>query len=58
MASGSKVDVKPSLYTIHGNRAHYFISDRAKRSFDKNVSEYETDADREWKGFSNEDPRK
>lgn len=58
MASGSKVDIQPMLFTIHGNRAHYFVSARAKLNFDRDITDYETRADENWKKISGEDARK
>ena len=58
MASGSKVDIDPMIYTINGNRLHFFVSQRAKRNFDADVSGYETRADGFWKQISGEEPRK
>ncbi len=58
MASGSQVDIQPEIFTINGNRAHYFVSTRAKRSFDRDVLDYETRADRNWKTISGESPRR
>lgn len=57
MASGSKVDIQPMIYTIHGNRLHFFIAKRAKQNFDSDVIGYEKRADEFWKKFSGEDPR-
>lgn len=57
MASGSKVDIQPQLFTIHGNRAHFFVSARAKQNFDRDVLGFETRADEFWKMFSGEEPR-
>ena len=57
MASGSKVDIQPQLFTVHGNRAHYFVSARAKQNFDRDISGHESRADGFWKMFSGEDPR-
>ncbi len=57
MASGSKIDIQPQLFTIHGNRAHYFVSQRAKQNFDVDVLDYETRADGFWKQISGEEPR-
>lgn len=57
MASGSKVDIQPTLYTIHGNRLHFFIAKRAKQNFDADVVGHETRADGFWKQISGEDPR-
>jgi YHS domain-containing protein len=57
MASGSKVDIQPTLFTIHGNRAHYFVAARAKANFDRDVAGYEMRADSNWKQISGEEPR-
>lgn len=57
MASGSKIDIQPHLFTIHGNRAHYFVSARAKTNFDRDIAGYESRADGFWKQISGEDPR-
>lgn len=57
MASGSLVDIQPQIFTIQGNRAHYFVSSRAKRTFDRDVLDHETRADRNWKRISGEAPR-
>ncbi|CAN5623030.1 hypothetical protein BH10BDE1_BH10BDE1_09470 [soil metagenome] len=57
MASGSKVDIQPMVYTIHGNRLHFFVSRRAKANFDADVAGHETRADGFWKQISGEEPR-
>lgn len=57
MANGSKVDINPSIFTINGNRIHFFISARAKRNFDRDIAKYEDLADSNWKRFSGEAPR-
>ena len=57
MASGSQVDIQPDLFTINGNRAHYFVSGRAKRNFDKEISKFENNADQAWRKISGEEPR-
>lgn len=57
MASGSKVDIQPRIYTINGNRLHFFVSRRAKQNFDANVVNYESRADNFWKQISGEEPR-
>lgn len=57
MASGSKVDIQPTIYTIHGNRLHFFVAKRAKQNFDADVEGHETRADGFWKQISGEDPR-
>ncbi len=58
MASGSTVEIDPTLFTIHGNRAHFFISSRAKRNFDSDVAGFEKRADDHWERISGEKPRK
>jgi YHS domain-containing protein len=57
MASGSKVDIQPGIYTIHGKRIHFFVSRRAKQNFDADVIGYETRADEFWNEISGEEPR-
>lgn len=57
MAHGDKVDIIPTLYTLNGNRAHYFVSGRAKRNFDAKIPKYEGQADGHWKNISGEEPR-
>jgi YHS domain-containing protein len=57
MASGAKVQIDPLVYTIHGNRAHFFVSNRAKIKFDADVAGFETKADDFWKMISGETPR-
>ena len=58
MASGSTVDIDPTLFTIHGNRAHFFISSRAKRNFDSDIAAHEKRADGHWERISGEKPRR
>lgn len=58
MASGSQVDINPLLYTINGNRLHFFVSKRAKQNFDADILGHETRADGFWKQISGEEPRK
>lgn len=57
MASGSQVDIDPAIYTINGNRIHFFVSTRAKELFDEDIAGYEARADRFWKQISGENPR-
>ena len=57
MASGSQVDIQPSIFTLHGNRLHFFVSRRAKQNFDADISGHENRADKFWKQISGEDPR-
>lgn len=54
---GSKVDIDPLLYTINGNRAHFFIAPSAKANFDRGITRFEPRADRNWKRISGEEPR-
>lgn len=58
MASGSKVDIQPDIYTINGNRLHFFVSRRAKANFDRDIAGHEQRADGFWKEISGEDPRR
>lgn len=58
MANGAKINIKPNIFTINGNRAHFFVSKSAKNNFDSNLTADEASADGNWKGFSGEAPRK
>ena len=58
MASGSQVDVNPTIYTINGNRIHFFVSKKAKELFDADIAGFENKADKYWKEISGETPRK
>lgn len=57
MASGSKVDIQPALFTIHGNRLHLFVAKRAKQFFDADIAGFEINADNFWLKISGESPR-
>ncbi len=57
MANGSAVDINPTIFTINGNRLHFFISRRAKRNFDRDITKYEGRADNNWRRMSGEEPR-
>ncbi len=57
MAKGAKITIDPLVYTIHGNRAHFFVSKRAKAFFDADVMGFEKLADGFWKMISGEEPR-
>ena len=57
MASGSRVDIQPTFYTIHGNRLHLFVAKRAKQNFDSDIAGHELRADSFWTKFSGELPR-
>jgi len=57
MANQAYAEINPRLYTLHGNRAHYFISRGAKARFDRNLESMESDADDFWKSESGENPR-
>lgn len=54
---GSKVDIDPLLFTISGNRAHFFIAPGAKTNFDRDVARFEKRADRNWERITGEKPR-
>jgi len=54
----TKVDIIPTIFTLNGNRAHYFFSNRVKRDFDADVAGFESRADANWKQYSGESPRK
>jgi hypothetical protein len=58
MAEGSYIKINPLIFTIHGNRLHFFVSKRAKDFFDNDLETKEASADNFWKQFSGEDPRK
>lgn len=57
MAVGSYVKINPLIYTIHGNRLHFFINKRAKDFFDADIDTLEVSADGHWKQISGEEPR-
>lgn len=57
MSEGSKIEINPLIFTIHGNRAHFFVNKSAKKSFDSELKEREPVADQNWKDFSGEEPR-
>jgi hypothetical protein len=57
MSFGRKVNIQPHLFTIHGNRAHFFASVNAKANFDMDIPGFEERSDRFWKEISGEDPR-
>jgi hypothetical protein len=57
MSKGSKVEIKPLIYTIHEGRLHLFFSKSAKKSFDANLLNDEKQADINWRQFSGEAPR-
>ncbi len=52
-----KTDIIPRFFTIHGNRAHYFVSRSSKARFDEQLEIVEATADENWKAISGEDPR-
>lgn len=57
MSQGGRADIDPKLFTINGNRIHFFFSARAKRNFDRDVPRFEAQADQVWRSFSGEEPR-
>lgn len=58
MAAGSYVKINPLIYTIHGNRLHFFVNKRAKDFFDADLEALEASADGFWKQISGEEPRR
>lgn len=58
MARDSRIDIDPLQFTIRGNRIHFFVNGRAKRSFDQDIAGEEVLADGFWKAYSGEEPRK
>lgn len=57
MANQAYADIDPRLYTLNGNRAHFFISRGAKARFDRDLQRREMAADRYWGSESGEKPR-
>lgn len=57
MSQGGKIRINPLIYTLKGNRAHFFINKSAKTSFDEELEALEIVADENWKQFSGESPR-
>ena len=57
MALGSKVNINALIYTIVGNRIHFFRANRPKRKFDADIAGFTQDADDNWKNFSGEQRR-
>ena len=57
MANDAYADINPQLFTLNGNRSHFFISQGAKARFDLSLETREQDADDFWKQESGEDPR-
>jgi YHS domain-containing protein len=58
MANDARIEINPVVYTIVGNRIHFFVNNRAKRLFDAQIAESEVKADGFWKAFSGELARK
>lgn len=58
MANKGYADIDPTLYTINGNRAHFFINRGAKFKFDQDIQNREPAADTFWKTESGEEARK
>jgi YHS domain-containing protein len=58
MSEGTKVDIQPTLFTLKGRRAFYFVSGRAKQNFDHDVDGREALADGFWMQMSGEEPRR
>jgi hypothetical protein len=57
MAVGQYIKINPLIYTVHGNRLHFFVSKRAKDFFDADLEALEASADNFWKQISGEEPR-
>lgn len=58
MVNNRKVMIDPTIYTVNGNRLHFFVSPQAKSNFDADVLGYEVIADQNFFDFSGEKPRK
>jgi YHS domain-containing protein len=57
MANNAYADIDPKLYTLNGDRLHFFISRGAKARFDRDLELREKAADDFWKSESGESPR-
>lgn len=57
MANGSRVDIKPEIFTLDDNRLHFFVARRAKRNFDRDIEGFSKKADGHWRRISGEEPR-
>lgn len=57
MAQNSKIRINPLIFTVSGNRIHFFVSNAAKARFDGEVAGHESAADINWKAYSGEEPR-
>lgn len=57
MANEAFIEIDPTIYTLNGNRLHFFISRGAKARFDKDLQKRESDADSYWEQESGEKPR-
>ncbi len=57
MAAGQYIHIDTSLYTEYNGRYFFFVSNRAKRSFDRSKEQMIKNADANWKRISGEDPR-
>lgn len=57
MANGNEIRINPEIYTIDGDRIHFFIARRAKRNFDRDILGYSDKADGHWEDISGELPR-
>ncbi len=57
MSNKSYADIDPNLFTLHGDRAHFFISRGAKARFDQDLAAREKRADNFWMNESGESPR-
>lgn len=57
MANNATIEIDPEIYTIDGDRIHFFVGRRAKRNFDRDVALYTDKADDNWEARSGEAPR-
>jgi YHS domain-containing protein len=57
MSHNAKIPINPLIFTVSGNRLHFFVSKAAKRNFDGDVQSHEDEADTHWFNFSGEAPR-
>ncbi len=57
MVAGQKVQINTELFTVVGRRVFFFVNNRAKRFFDRNLEKNILLADKNWKEISGEAPR-
>lgn len=57
MVNGITIDIDPNLYTISGDRIHFFVNRGAKARFDRDIDGNSATADSNWEDISGELPR-